>query len=99
MALPKDEANWDALQLMFATRSGDVRRNALSDFESVRANGKIAMKLEPGDQIVGVMTCTEDDDVLLTSAKGKSIRFPRRRSAHLQGPRVDGRARHQARRR
>ncbi|MFO1186622.1 MAG: DNA gyrase subunit A [Alphaproteobacteria bacterium] len=75
MALPKDEAGWDRLQLMFATRSGDVRRNALSDFESVRANGKIAMKLEPGDQIVDVMICTEADDVLLTSAKGKSIRF------------------------
>jgi DNA gyrase subunit A len=76
MALPKDEANWDQLQLMFATRSGDVRRNALSDFESVRANGKIAMKLEPGDQIVDVMVCTQGDDVLLTTAKGKSIRFP-----------------------
>ncbi len=76
MALPKDEAGWDKLQLMFATRTGDVRRNALSDFESVRANGKIAMKLEAGDQIVDVTICTEDDDVLLTSAKGKSIRFP-----------------------
>ncbi|MFZ1990779.1 MAG: DNA gyrase subunit A [Alphaproteobacteria bacterium] len=76
MPLPRDESTWNTLQLMFSTRSGDVRRNELSDFESVRANGKIAMKLEPGDAIVDVSICTEHDDVLLTTAKGKSIRFP-----------------------
>jgi DNA gyrase subunit A len=76
MPLPRDESTWNTLQLMFSTRSGDVRRNELSDFESVRANGKIAMKLEEGDQIVDVSICTEQDDVLLTTAKGKCIRFP-----------------------
>ena len=76
MPLPRDEETWSTLQLMFATKSGDVRRNELSDFESVRANGKIAMKLEEGDSIVDVLICTEADDVLLTTLKGKCIRFP-----------------------
>ena len=76
MPLPRDEATWNMLHLMFSTRTGDVRRNELSDFESVRANGKIAMKLEPGDLIVDVSICTENDDVLLDDRKGKSIRFP-----------------------
>ncbi len=61
--------------MVFATKSGDVRRNELSDFVHVRANGKIAMKLEPGDGIVGVQTCTDEDDLLLTTREGKCIRF------------------------
>ncbi len=75
MALP-DESQWDRLQIMFATRSGSVRRNQLSDFVDVRANGKIAMKLEDGDLIAGVAICTENDDVLLSTRGGKAIRFP-----------------------
>jgi DNA gyrase subunit A len=61
---------------MFATASGYVRRNKLSDFQSVLANGKIAMKLEDGDRLVAVLTCSENDDVLLAARGGKSIRFP-----------------------
>src|SRR3712207_6192052 len=61
---------------MFATTSGTVRRNKLSDFVQVNRNGKIAMKLDEGDHIVGVQICTEGDDVLLTTAKGQCIRFP-----------------------
>jgi DNA gyrase subunit A len=60
---------------MFATTRGTVRRNKLSDFVEVRQNGKIAMKLEEGDGIVGVETCMESDDVLLTTAAGQAIRF------------------------
>ena len=75
MPMPEDEASWGTLQLMFATRSGNVRRNELSDFESINRNGKIAMKLEPGDQIAGVDICTVADDVLLTTAHGQCIRF------------------------
>jgi DNA gyrase subunit A len=60
---------------MFATRSGDVRRNELTEFESINRNGKIAMKLEDGDAIAGVDICSEADDVLLTTAQGQSIRF------------------------
>ena len=76
LALPEDEAEWDKLNVVFATKSGDVRRNELSDFVSINRNGKIAMKLELGDGIVGVATCTERDDVLLTTRSGKAIRFP-----------------------
>jgi DNA gyrase subunit A len=76
MPLPEDEASWDAFDVMFATRSGSVRRNKLSDFVQVNRAGKIAMKLDEGDEIVDVQICTEADDVLLTTAKGQCIRFP-----------------------
>jgi DNA gyrase subunit A len=76
MALPEDERDWDKLDVMFATRSGNVRRNKLSDFVQVNRNGKIAMKPDEGDGIVDVQICAEDDDILLTTQKGQCIRFP-----------------------
>ncbi|MCP5432383.1 MAG: DNA gyrase subunit A [Alphaproteobacteria bacterium] len=77
MPLPEDEEQWASLNILFATKSGHVRRNELSDFTNVMANGKIAMKLEDaGDGIVGVQICTERDDVLLTTRDAKAIRFP-----------------------
>ncbi|MCB1379021.1 MAG: DNA topoisomerase (ATP-hydrolyzing) subunit A, partial [Alphaproteobacteria bacterium] len=76
MPMPEDETTWGSLQLMFATRSGNVRRNELSDFENINRAGKIAMKLDEGDQIAGVEICTDGDDVLLTTAHGQCIRFP-----------------------
>jgi len=75
MPLPEDEASWDKLDVMFATTRGTVRRNKLSDFADVRHSGIIAMKLDEGDAIVDVQICTENDDVLLTSASGQCIRF------------------------
>ena len=75
LTLPEDEASWDALDVMFATRSGDVRRNKLSDFANVNRAGKIAMKLNSDDAIVGVSLCTEDQDILLTTALARCIRF------------------------
>ena len=75
MPLPEDEASWANLDIMFATTRGTVRRNSLADFIEVRQNGKIAMKLDEGDQIVGVETATINDDVLLTTAQGQAIRF------------------------
>jgi len=75
MALPEDEDAWDTMDIMFAARSGGVRRNSLADFKRVNRGGKIAMKPDEGDGIVDVRVCTEDDDVLLTSAMGKAIRF------------------------
>jgi len=75
LTLPEDEATWGGLDVMFATRSGSVRRNKLSDFVDVRRNGKIAMKLDEGDGIVGVAVCNTDQDVLLTTAAGRCIRF------------------------
>ncbi len=76
MPLPEDDGDAANLHLMFATRSGGVRRNALDDFESINRTGKIAMKLEAGDMIAGVEICTAADDVLLTTAQGQCIRFP-----------------------
>ncbi|MGA9441977.1 MAG: DNA gyrase subunit A [Methyloceanibacter sp.] len=76
LPLPEDEASWEQLDVMFATNDGGVRRNKLSDFIEVRQNGKIAMKLEEGDRIVGVEVCNEQQDVLLTSRDGQAIRFP-----------------------
>ncbi|ESQ90694.1 DNA gyrase subunit A [Asticcacaulis benevestitus] len=75
LALPEDEAAWERQDIIFATRSGDIRRNKLSDFVNVNRAGKIAMKLEDGDTIVGVAVCNEDQDVLLSTAGGRSIRF------------------------
>ncbi|MBL0405863.1 DNA gyrase subunit A [Microvirga aerilata] len=76
MPLPEDEASWDKLDVMFATSRGTVRRNKLSDFVQVNRGGKIAMKLGEGEHIVDVQICSENDDVLLTTAKGQCIRFP-----------------------
>jgi len=76
MPLPEDETSWAALDVMFATTRGTVRRNKLSDFIQVNRAGKIAMKLDEGEAIVDVQICTERDDVLLTSAQGQCIRFP-----------------------
>ena len=76
LPLPEDEATWEQFDVMFSTRSGGVRRNKLSDFVDVRRNGKIAMKLDEGDSIVGVGTCNAGvNDILLTTALGRCIRF------------------------
>jgi DNA gyrase subunit A len=79
MPLPEDEEGWADLTVMFATANGYVRRNALSDFGDVRANGKIAMKFEgedADDRLIAVATCTDANDVLLATRNGKAIRFP-----------------------
>ena len=75
MPLPEDEESWDNLGVMFATNRGTVRRNKMSDFVSVNRNGKIAMKLDEDMDILGVEPCSENDDVLLTTARGQCIRF------------------------
>ncbi len=80
---------------MFATTRGTVRRNKLSDFIQVNRNGKIAMKLEEeGDEILAVETCTENDDVLLTTANGPVHPLPGQRRARLRQPQLGRRARH-----
>ena len=76
MPLPEDEASWETLDVMFATASGGVRRNKLSDFVQVNRAGKIAMKLDAGDHIVHVEICRADQNVLLTTQAGQCIRFP-----------------------
>ena len=76
MQLPENEEESENLDVMFATRSGNVRRNKLSDFIDVKANGKIAMKLDEGDTLIDVKICTDEQDILLAAKGGKSIRFP-----------------------
>jgi len=76
MALPTDENSWGNYHVMFATSRGNVRRNDLSDFININKGGKIAMKPDEGEQIIGVALCTESDDIVLTSNAGRCIRFP-----------------------
>ncbi len=75
LPLPQDETLWESLHLVFATASGNVRRNKLSDFRNVRASGLIAMKLDDGDRLIGVATCRDGDDVFLATRAGRCIRF------------------------
>jgi DNA gyrase subunit A len=75
MPMPEDQATWATMNIMFATRSGDVRRNELTEFETINKGGKIAMKLDDGDMIAGVEICTDADDVMLTTKLGQCIRF------------------------
>lgn len=75
LPLPEDQSTWGQLELMFATKSGGIRRNALTDFESINRGGKIAMKLDEGDSIVQVSIARPDQDVMLTTAEGQCVRF------------------------
>ncbi len=75
MPVDVPEADWDDLQVVFATSAGDVRRNALSDFTNVRANGKIAMELPEGVELVNAAIASAEDDVMLVTASGRAIRF------------------------
>jgi DNA gyrase subunit A len=98
LPLPEDTETWAQLELMFATRGGNVRRNSLGDFENINRNGKIAMKLDEGDRIINVAICTPHDDVLITTANGQCIRFATtdvrlfkgRDSTGVRGIRLDG---------
>ena len=76
LALPEDESKWNDLSIAFATSHGDIRRNSMDQFVDIRSSGKIAMKLEAGQALIGVALCTEKDDILLSTKDGKCIRFP-----------------------
>ncbi len=75
MPMLEDEESWSDYHIMFATAHGSVRRNLLSDFGNIRANGLMAMKLDEGERLIGVETCRPDQDVLLFTRQGKCIRF------------------------
>ncbi len=75
MPMPQDEASWGKLNILFATAKGNIRRNLLSDFTNIMRNGKIAMKLDEDDSLIGVLPCQDADNVLLASRNGKAIRF------------------------
>ncbi|MFO7771700.1 MAG: DNA gyrase subunit A [Roseovarius gahaiensis] len=98
MPVDRPETEWDDLQIIFATTAGDVRRNALSDFTNVKRNGKIAMDLPEGTELVNARICNEDDDVMLVTDSGRAIRFPTtevrvfkgRKSTGVRGIRLQG---------
>ncbi len=75
MPMPEDEETWQNLQIIFATKNGNIRRNQLSDFTNIRQNGKIAMKLNEEDELVSVIPCGDKDNILLATRLGKAIRF------------------------
>lgn len=76
LPLPKDQSEVDKMAIVFATSHGTVRRNNLSDFLNVRANGKIAMRLNEDEKLIGVVSCSDTQDILLSSREGKCVRFP-----------------------
>ena len=75
LALPEDEEEWAGMDIMFATSRGNVRRNCLTDFLNIKSNGKIAMKLDVGESLIGVQICNMEDNLFLSTKYGRSIRF------------------------
>ena len=75
MPLPENENEWKKLYVVFATSKGKVRKNSLEDFISIQSTGKIAMKLDGDDKIIGVTICRNDQDIILSTRLGKCIRF------------------------
>ncbi len=85
MPLPEDEAEWKNLMVVFATSKGNVRKNTLEDFININNSGKIAMKLDQDDKIIGVKICKDDQDILLSTQYGKCIRFKSKKLRLFKG--------------
>ncbi len=85
MPMPEDETDSKNYQIIFATAQGKVRKNSLDDFSSINASGKIAMKLDNNDKIVGVKICQDDQDVILSTKFGKCIRFEAKKLRVFKG--------------
>ncbi len=85
MPMPEDETDSKNYQIIFATSKGKVRKNSLEDFSSINASGKIAMKLDNNDKIVGVKICQDDQDIILSTKFGKCIRFEAKKLRIFKG--------------
>ena len=85
MPLPEDESEWKNLKVIFATSKGNIRKNTLEDFVNINNSGKIAMKLDQDDKIIGVKICREDQDILLSTQFGKCIRFKSKKLRLFKG--------------
>ena len=85
MPYPEDKSDFKDLQIIFATSLGKVRKNSLEDFSSINASGKIAMKLDANDKIVGVKICKDDQDIMLSTKNGKCIRFEAKKLRIFKG--------------
>ena len=85
MPFPENESEWKNLQIVFATSKGKIRKNNLEDFLSISASGKIAMKLDSDDKIIGVKICKDDQDIILSTKFGKCIRFESKKLRIFKG--------------
>jgi len=85
MPMAEDETETKNYQIIFATAQGKVRKNSLEDFQSINAAGKIAMKLDNNDNIVGVKICQDDQDIILSTKFGKCIRFEAKKLRVFKG--------------
>ena len=85
MPLPEDENEWKNFMVIFATSKGNVRKNSLEDFININNSGKIAMKLDQDDKIIGVKICKDDEDILLSTQFGKCIRFKTKKLRLFKG--------------
>ena len=85
MPFPENQSEWKNLQIVFATAKGKVRKNNLDDFSSINTSGKIAMKLDSDDKIIGVKICKENQDIVLSSNFGKCIRFESKKLRIFKG--------------
>ena len=85
MPFPEEQSEWKNMQIVFATSMGKIRKNNLEDFLSINASGKIAMKLDNNDKIVGVKICKDDQDIVLSTKFGKCIRFESKKLRVFKG--------------
>ena len=85
MPLPENENEWKKLYVIFATYKGKIRKNSLEDFVNIQSTGKIAMKLDEDDKIIGVKICREDQDIILSTELGKCIRFKSKKVRIFKG--------------
>ncbi len=85
MPMPENDTDLKNYQIIFATAQGKVRKNSLDDFSSINASGKIAMKLDNNDKIVGVKICQDDQDIILSTKFGKCIRFEAKKLRVFKG--------------
>ncbi|MDA8548571.1 DNA gyrase subunit A [Candidatus Pelagibacter sp.] len=85
MPFPEGDENLNDYQIIFATAKGKVRKNSLEDFASINASGKIAMKLDANDKIVGVKICKDNQDAILSTKLGKCIRFETKKLRIFKG--------------
>ena len=85
LLLPENDSEWQKLYVVFVTAKGKVRKNSLIDFLNVNASGKIAMKLDENDKIIGVEKCKENQDIILGTKFGKCIRFMSKKMRLFKG--------------
>ena len=85
MPFPDDTVDIKNMHIIFATSKGKIRKNNLEDFTSINASGKIAMKLDNDDKIIGVKICKDDQDIILNTKFGKCIRFESKKLRVFKG--------------